>query len=549
MKSKGYEHIHQSDIGVFACVGGSRGWNFTFFNPREQYKRALKSKAIAIMAGERILRPGFLLLVSLSYVCYGEEVSIEDQLVSWPFPDNYDDSRSQRSVLEAPSAGSRSTNTYQYGELLHMSILFYETQRSGRLPDNNRIPWRGHSALFDRGKMKSEELIGGWYDAGSNMKFLFPMAYSATVLGWGMIEYPDAYEVTGLTPYMLDCLKWVYDFLITCHTKRNRLYFQVGDFEVDHQGWIRPEDIEDERPAFYVSPQNPGSDVSAEISAAMVTCYLIFSTTDPDYAAMCLKEAKYLYRFATTYQGKYPDTGSYGSTGFGDELMWASAWLYRATNDTRYLEDAEKYYREYDGDQLSYAFGWNDKRPAVQLLLYGLTANNDYMDHFKRYVDSWLPGGRVKYTPKGLAWRHRIGPLRYSAATSFLALIGADLGIETETYRDFAVNQIHYMLGDAGHSYVVGYGWEPPRRPQHRASSCPDLKLPCTRFHDYLNDGPNRHVLYGALVGGPNSDDSFEDRRTNFAQNSVACDYNAGFQSAIAGLRHLEANGELQPKE
>ena len=43
------------------------------------------------------------------------------------------------------------------------SILFYEAQRSGKLPANNRIPWRGDSALNDAGN-NGEDLTGGWYD-------------------------------------------------------------------------------------------------------------------------------------------------------------------------------------------------------------------------------------------------------------------------------------------------------------------------------------------------------------------------------------------------
>ena len=52
---------------------------------------------------------------------------------------------------------------YNYAEVLQKSILFYEAQRSGKLPANNRIPWRGDSALQDRGA-GGEDLTGGWYD-------------------------------------------------------------------------------------------------------------------------------------------------------------------------------------------------------------------------------------------------------------------------------------------------------------------------------------------------------------------------------------------------
>ena len=52
---------------------------------------------------------------------------------------------------------------YDYDKVLHLSILFYEAQRSGHLPQDNRIPWRGDSALDDRGQ-NGEDLTGGYYD-------------------------------------------------------------------------------------------------------------------------------------------------------------------------------------------------------------------------------------------------------------------------------------------------------------------------------------------------------------------------------------------------
>ena len=47
--------------------------------------------------------------------------------------------------------------TYDYKEVLRKSLLFYEAQRSGPLPADNRIDWRGDSALED-------VPVGGYYD-------------------------------------------------------------------------------------------------------------------------------------------------------------------------------------------------------------------------------------------------------------------------------------------------------------------------------------------------------------------------------------------------
>ena len=66
-------------------------------------------------------------------------------------------------------------------------------------------------------------------------------------------------------------------------------------------------------------------------------------------------------------------------------------------------------------------------------------------------------------------------------------------------------------------------------------SSCPMMPASCS-FEAMQQAGPNPHTLYGALVGGPGQTDNYEDARDNYINNEVACDYNAGFQSAIAGI-------------
>ena len=63
------------------------------------------------------------------------------------------------------------------------------------------------------------------------------------------------------------------------------------------------------------------------------------------------------------------------------------------------------------------------------------------------------------------------------------------------------------MLGDAGASYVVGYGTDPPAQPHHRTASCPGPTPPCG-FSYFNTPDPNPNVIAGALVGGPNLDGS-----------------------------------------
>jgi hypothetical protein len=50
-----------------------------------------------------------------------------------------------------------------YSKLINISMLFYEAQRSGKLPANQRVTWRKDSALNDKGN-NGEDLTGGYYD-------------------------------------------------------------------------------------------------------------------------------------------------------------------------------------------------------------------------------------------------------------------------------------------------------------------------------------------------------------------------------------------------
>jgi len=70
--------------------------------------------------------------------------------------------------MMATLAAVVAASDYNYSQVLELSLLFYEAQRSGKLPIDNRIPWRGDSALGDRGQ-SGEDLTGGYYDGKQEM--------------------------------------------------------------------------------------------------------------------------------------------------------------------------------------------------------------------------------------------------------------------------------------------------------------------------------------------------------------------------------------------
>lgn len=229
---------------------------------------------------------------------------------------------------------------------------------------------------------------------------------------------------------------------------------QVGDGNADHAQWGRPEDMTIARPAFKIDRTKPGSDLAGETSAAMAAGSIAFRGTNSQYADTLLRHAKELYEFAQLEnRGKYSDSVPqaatfYRSSHYEDELAWAAAWLYKASNDAVYLQKAEKHFADWaQFKNPAWAFSWDEKTAGVQMLMYDLTGKDMYRQYIERSLNEWLPGGSVHYTPKGLAWRIRWGANRYAANTAFLALLAADKGLNSEAYELFGRNQIHYMLG------------------------------------------------------------------------------------------------------
>ena len=90
----------------------------------------------------------------------------------------------------------------------------------------NKISWRGDSGLED-GSEAGLDLSKGLYDAGDHMKFGLPMAFTATLLSWSILEYGHHMDSVNQLEPAKDSLKWITDFLIHAHPSANVLYIQV----------------------------------------------------------------------------------------------------------------------------------------------------------------------------------------------------------------------------------------------------------------------------------------------------------------------------------
>jgi len=147
----------------------------------------------------------------ISVLFNGQSVNINSNVVTLPGT-TINPTGSTPTTSSAPIT-SIVDGKYNYAGVLHASLLFYEAQRAGKLPANNRISWRGDSMLMDKGE-NGEDLTGGYFDAGDFVKFGFPMASFTTLLAWGAIDYEDAYVNAGELEQVRQAIRWSTDYFI-----------------------------------------------------------------------------------------------------------------------------------------------------------------------------------------------------------------------------------------------------------------------------------------------------------------------------------------------
>ncbi len=168
-------------------------------------------------------------------------------------------------------------------------------------------------------------------------------------------------------------------------------------------------------------------------------------------------------------------------------------------------------------------------------------------------------GAFLAKTPQGFSMLNEYGSARYDTAAQLEALVYAK---ETGdmTFADWAEGQMEYIMGknditylervaknkeaeaageelpyseDELHgrrSFIVGYDLvNGASHPHHRAAHG-------SKTLNMDEPADQTHVLWGALVGGPDSDDAHNDITKDYIYNEVAVDYNAGFTGASAGL-------------
>ena len=453
------------------------------------------------------------------------------------------------------SISANAAGDYNYAEALQKSMFFYEVQQAGELPDWNQVSWRADSMLTD-------EVPGGWFDAGDHFKFALTNAYTAAIMAWGVIEYKDALKKAGLYETYMHNLQWGLDYVAGCD-RGDAVVGTIGD-GFDHQWWGSAEVYmrkykltsgDDARPYDLIT----STSTMSQMAAAMAAGYIAFKEENPTLAESYLEHAVSLFKVADATRSN-DDQGVqksyYPQTDYFDDLFYAANWLYRATGEQAYLDKCDEYIPNLATESQSterkftWGFCWDDALQGASLLYYENTGKEEWKTQIEHHLDYWINGyggKQVAYTPDGLAWLMEWGALRHVTTTAWLAKLASDTAFKedaakAEKYNNWAKQQLDYCFGDNDLNlcYVQGMGDKNPKTFHHRtASGIHDDHWQSLGLSEEDAEGwqtEYAHTLYGALEGGPSKDGTFTDEVGQYQYTEVAIDYNAGYTALLCAM-------------
>ena len=414
---------------------------------------------------------------------------------------------------------SQAGDAHNYAKALQMSNYFFECQESGALSPGNRCPWRGPAHTRD-GQEVGRDLSGGWYDAGDHWKSNSTMGFSAWMLAWSGITWPEAYETAGQMDELLNNLAYVCDYFLKCVVDPHpndmqsfegyEIYIDVGGKPGPEPGvhsvWASPEVIEGYtvREALKGNAEVPPVDVAGNMASALAAGAILFAeygdAEQQEYAARLLKVARKMATFQDRFfpaffSGTLKDgqclgvapNGTVRPIAYRDKdpypyCVLSFAWLHRAERalgtpdyEDEFLDRALFYESEMVGKNPGTYAWWRSHVPKYAAMAL-LAAEPALPEATKSRLEAavgklvriWAktnpsdPTGVVA-SPGGLHYRKNQAEaftisilLKATALCAYWSEYQTDEG---KPYVEYARSQMDYILGDnpTGRSYMIGY--------------------------------------------------------------------------------------------
>ncbi|MDE6538823.1 MAG: glycoside hydrolase family 9 protein [Ruminococcus sp.] len=423
-----------------------------------------------------------------------------------------------------------------YAKLLQYSLYFYDANYCGvGAGEKSHFSWRDDCHTDGTAN-------GGFHDAGDGIICGITEGFTASTLGWLYYEYKDEFQKTGTYAHFKDISTEFAEFFKNCTTldgsgNVTKFIYEIGDDGADHGKWRAPE-LMSRNSSEYYSTTDGASNTAAQYAAALAQHYINFGDEES------LTYAKALYDFAAKNRKMTYDQQTYQDKSVEDDIAWAAGWLYLATGEQPYLDANSKDTSTTNDWVNDYYYGgvWL----GAAIINAEITGN-----WFKpvNYIQGIVNQNQNKFYVMN-SW----GSARHNTLMQTCALIATKHKAESGAdFAEWCKGQTDMILGknNANVCLVVGYNDVSATSPHHRAASGLYVGDGWEEWNSWNGDYasvPTSHILYGALCGGPTSDDFSTFRKLDAkdaTSNEVALDYQVGLVGAAVGLYHEYGTGQV----
>lgn len=437
-----------------------------------------------------------------------------------------------------------SSNTYD--KLLNDTLKMFYLQRCGtEIKDTNSGHPECHNTLATiYGTTEKIDVSGGWHDAGDYGRYVVAGSKAVADLLLAYDNNPKIFTDSVGIPEsgngiadILDEVRYELDWLLKMQDlSTGGVHHKVTC--ANFPGYVMPQYETDE---LIVTPVT--TTATADFCAVMAMAYEYYKNIDLDFAELCLERSKLAYKFLEEnpnliYENpKDITTGDYGDTNDRDERYWATAQLFKATGDSKYLQDFENM----ASSIVSSGFDWTTVGEYGNIAY--LTANSELKNsEIVEKISNKVLRDADSLVAISQNDGYSVSVSRFNWGSNMtIANNGMDLYFansikENSNYTDVAKEQLNYLLGKntLGTSFVTGFGTVSPENPHHR----PSMK--------------SEHAVEGMLVGGVNQnlEDDFAqallmdeppakcyvDNAESYSTNEITIYWNSPFVNLLSSV-------------
>ncbi|HEY2861517.1 MAG TPA: glycoside hydrolase family 9 protein [Terracidiphilus sp.] len=435
-----------------------------------------------------------------------------------------------------------------YGAALRLTMRGYTGQRcgcnvdlgNGYRHDACHMDGAYHATSGRSGKLAN---AGGWHDAGDYGRYVVNSGISTGTLLWAWELYPDAVrnlkldipESGGPIPDYLAEIRWNLNWMLSLQDTDGGLWHKQTSERFC--GFIMPE--KDTITSYVIgtgAEPYKSTGASADFAAVMAIASRCFRPFDAAFADRCLAAARKAWSWAIANpkvifrNPKSISTGEYGDRNCDDEILWASAELFRTTGDADY--------------EHAFLAGLPDMM-AIDAATWGSVAPMAYWAYCLAEKGSrFMKPGLMEATEEAAAMRiaraaqngygntMRLNDYRWgsnsAAANDSLLLLMAHRFKANGAAVDAALANLHYLVGCNCHgvSWVTQLGHRPFLRPHHRPSAADGIDAP---WPGLLSGGPNAYggdAVANKMPKQPPMKMWVDDERA-YSMNEICLNWNA----------------------